>query len=140
MRALLTGTMVLLLAASAQAANLHARLLRASNEPGLVDTRLKDIEPRLREQFGYKFYRQLGVGRAKLKPDVMERLDLGEGFTLFVTMQGTEKSQHTLALEWYSGKAALVRTTVKIGNHRHLFIKGPGVGEEMIALAVTVHD
>jgi hypothetical protein len=140
MRAFLIGLIVLLLAASAHATGIHARLVRASNEASLTDERLTEIEPKLREQFGYKHYRQLGTDRARLKLDTMERLDLGEGFTLFVTLKGTDKGQHTVLLEWYSGKAVLVRATVKIGNHRHLFIKGPGVGAEMIALAVTVHE
>lgn len=138
MRHLLTILLALLLAVGAEAATVHARLICASNDRNGHDASLADIEAALHKKLGYKFYRQLGAQRAEIVANKMLRLDLGEGFVVFVAGKGTEKEQQVLDLEWYSGKTLLLRSTVKIGPDRHLLVKGPDVGAESIALAVTV--
>ena len=140
MRALLIIGMALMLTASAPAAVVQARLIRASNDREGHDAQLKEIEPKLAKKFGYKFYHQLGGARAALPSGRMQRLDLGEGFVLFATAQGEAKKEHILDMEWYSGKALLVRSTVKIATDGHLFIKGPEVGNDWIVLAVSIHE
>ena len=140
MRALLIILMTLVLTVSATAASLHARLIRASNDREGHDPRLKNLELRLEKKFGYKFYHQLGEERVTLAPEKMMRLDLNEGFVLFVTAKGAEKKEHLLEIEWYSGKAMLVRSTVKITIGGRLFIKGPDVGNDSIVLSLSVRD
>jgi hypothetical protein len=140
MRYFLLVLLGLSLVAGTEAANLHARLVRASNDRDGKDAQLADIEKPLREKLGYKFYRQLGSRQTAIVAGKMERLNLGEGFVVFVTGKGEEKDQQVLDLEWYSGKTLLLRSTVKIGVGRHLFVKGPDVGAESLALAVTVRE
>jgi hypothetical protein len=126
------------LVCSAQAASIEARLVRASNDQKATDPSLKGIEPKLRKKFGYKYYQQLGVQQEVLHEDKTYRLNLGEGFVLFVTPKSTVKKVHEMDLEWTSGRASLVKSTVKISEGSHLFIKGPGVADDWILLVVTV--
>jgi hypothetical protein len=129
----------LFLAASVQAASIRAYLIRASNDTNKVtDVRLKEIETPLKARFGYQQYQLLGVQQEPLKADKVYRLNLGEGFVVFVTPKGVAQDRHELDLEWTSGKASLMKTTVKIKQNKYLFVKGPGVGNDWIVLAITV--
>lgn len=139
MRALL-AILLVGLAYGTQAASIEARLVRASNEKKAADPSLKDIEPKLKKRFGYEYYQQLGVQQETLRESKTYRLNLGEGFVVFVTPKSTVKKVHELDLEWTSGRASLVKSTVKITEGSHLFIKGPGVADDWILLVVTVHD
>jgi len=130
----------LMFAATANAAEVQARLIRASNDERLADDRLKTLHAQLKKTFGYAYYRQLGEKQETLNPDKTNRLDLGEGFVLFVTPKSLNKKAHELDIEWTSGKASLVKSTVKISAGGHLFIKGPGVANDWILLALTVHE
>ena len=85
MRGLLTGIVVVLVAASAYGASINARLIQASNTAEPSDETLKQLEPKLKKEFGYKFYHLLGTKQESLDQTTKIRLDLGEGFVLFVT-------------------------------------------------------
>jgi hypothetical protein len=139
MRALLTFFLIVL-ACSAQAASIEARLVRASNDKMAADPNLKDIEPKLKKRFGYDYYQQFGVQQETLKENKTYRLNLGEGFVVFVTPKSTVKKVHELDLEWTSGRASLVKSTVKLTEGNHLFIKGPGVANDWILLVVTIRE
>jgi hypothetical protein len=132
--------LALLLVGAVDAAQVQARLIRASNDEKLADDRLKALQPKLEKKFGYKYYQQLGEKRADLKPGTTDRLDLGEGFVVFATPKSVDKKVHELEVEWTSGKASLVKSTVKISEGSHLFVKGPGVANDWIVLVLTVHE
>ena len=140
MRPFLVALLLVGLAGSAQAASIEARLIRASNDKKATDPSLKDIEPRLRKRFGYDYYQLLGVQQEILRENKTYRLNLGEGFVVFVTPKSTAEKTHEMDLEWTSGRASLVKTTVKIAEGNHLFIKGPGVGDDWIVLVITLRD
>ncbi|HUJ09478.1 MAG TPA: hypothetical protein VL171_05575 [Verrucomicrobiae bacterium] len=127
------------LAFNTQAASIEARLVRGSNDTKAVDSKLQDLEPKLKKQFGYEYYQQLGVQKARLQENKTRRLNLGEGFVLFVTPKSIVEKVHELDLEWTSGRASLVKTTVRIPEGDYLFIKGPAVADDWILLVVTVH-
>src|SRR5206468_10766091 len=114
MRGLAITLLALLLAPITQAASIQARLIRASNDKKIEDAALKDIQPKLKKRFGYPYYQQLGVQQEVLKEDKTYRLNLGEGYVVFVTPKSTNKKIHELDLEWTSGRASLVKSTVKI--------------------------
>ncbi len=139
MRRLLTVAALALVAWRADAGTLQARLVRATGE-AITDQRLADIEPSLKKRFGYEHYQQMGVQQTSLDGKDQQRLDLGEGFVVFVTPKSVEKSIREINLEWYSGRVALVKTTAKISGKNPLFIKGPEVGKDWIVLALTVRD
>jgi hypothetical protein len=140
MRLLLTGLVVLLVVVSSHGASIQASLIRASNTSEASDEALKEWEPKLKKEFGYKFYHLLGAKQESLDQKTKSRLDLGEGFVLFVTPRSVDKTANELELEWWSGRALLVKTLAKIPAKRSVFIKGPGVGEDWIILALSVHE
>ena len=139
MRALLALSLIVL-ACSTQAASIEARLVRASNDKMAADPSLKDIEPKLKKRFGYESYQQFGVQQEVLKENKTYRLNLGEGFVVFVTPKSTVKKVHELDLEWTSGRASLVKSTVKLTEGNHLFVKGPGVANDWILLVITIRE
>jgi hypothetical protein len=132
--------LVWLAAVSAHGAQVQARLIRASQDEKRDDARLKSLHPQLKKTFGYPYYQQMGERQAPLKTDTTNRLDLGEGFVVFIRPRSADKKVHELEIEWTSGRASLVKSTVKIPEGRHLFIKGPGVGDDWIVLALTVRE
>lgn len=138
MRRLTIIVTALFLALSAYAASLDATLIRASNEGKETDARLKDLEPKLKKVFGFQYYQQLGHQTESLRDNDRKLLNLGEGFTIFVTSKAVEKKRHTLELEWYSGKTLLVKSTAKLSEKEPLLIKGPAVGRDWIVLALTM--
>ncbi len=140
MRWIATLSLSLLLALPARAANVQARLIRASNESGKSDTSLSDLQVKLKEKFGYKFYQQLGAQQQPLKTGTKLQLDLGQNFQVFVTPKSSDKHEQSLELEWYYGKTLLVRSVVKIVENGHLLVKGPEVGNDWIVLAVSVRN
>lgn len=127
-------------AVQASAATIQTRLIRASNQTSATDPQLKELSAKLREQFGYQNYRQLGAQTGALKGKTAQQLNLGEGFAVTVTPKSAEKKVHEIALEWTSGKASLVKSTVKIAQGTHLFIKGPEVGNDWIILSLSVKE
>jgi hypothetical protein len=140
MRWIATLGLSLLFAWTVQAANIQARLIRASNESGKIDASLADIHSKLKEKFGYKFYQLLGAQQQLLKTGEKLQLDLGQNFQVFVTPKSSDKRQQELDLEWYSGRTLLVRSVVKIVQNGHLLVKGPEVGNDWIVLAVSVRN
>ncbi len=137
MRLLFTGLVVLLLAANAHAASLQARLVQASNSADATDTALNDLEPKLKKEFGYNFYHLLGIQQASLDHGTKSRLDLGEGFVLFVTPRSEDRKGHKVELEWWSGNTLLVKTVARVPVKCSVLIKGPGVGDDWIILALS---
>ena len=98
--ALLLGIAV---SATAQAASIEARLIRASNEGGKSDEQLNRLEPKLKKIFGYHHYELLGLQKVPLQEDSQVRLDLGEGIVIFVTPRAREKKGRMMDFEMYSG-------------------------------------
>jgi len=140
MRFLLVQLSLVLATSFAHAASIEARLVRASNDLKVVDPSLKELQPKLKKKFGYDFYQQLGIQQEVLRENKTYRLNLGEGFVVFVTPKSQTKKVHELELEWTSGRASLVKTTVKIPEGNHLFIKGPAVADDWILLAITIRE
>ena len=125
------------LSASVQAASIEARLIRASNETDKTDEQLTKLEPKLKKVFGYQRYQQLGLQRGTLKQDDRVRLDLGEGIVIFVTPRASEKKGQMMDFEMYSGWAALVKSSVRVG-HGELLVKGPEVGNTLLVVSLAV--
>lgn len=120
------------------AASIEARLIRASNETEKSDEQLGKLEPKLKKVFGYQHYQQLGIQKAPLKEGESLRLNLGEGIVMFITPKAVEKKGRVMNLEMYSGRAALVTSTVRVPHDRELLIKGPGVGNTLLVVSLVV--
>ena len=129
--------LVLLAAMSVRAATFEARLIRATNEPGARDAQLRSIEAKLKKQFGYEYYRQIGCGKTALD-NTTRRLYLGEGFTLFVTSRGSRNQAQELHLELYAGKAAVAKMPARLAPRGLLFAGPIRVGNDWLVLALQV--
>lgn len=135
MRWLVAMLSCLVLSASVHAASIEVRLIRASNEAEKSDEQLGKLEPKLKKVFGYQHYQQLGVQKAPLKDKETLRLDLGEGIVCFVTPKAVENKTRVMDFEMYSGRAALVKSTVRVRHGRATLIKGPDVGNTLLVVA-----
>lgn len=140
MRLLIAILALSLLGNCARAASVQARLIRATNDDVKQEGKLKDIEPELRKTFGYAHYQQLGAERASLDKEKCHRLNLGEGFVVFIRPKACENKTHEFEAEWTSGKVSLVKTTVKVPEKKSIFIRGPEVGKDWIVLSLTVQE
>ena len=137
MRWLVATLLGVVLSASVQAASIEARLIRASNEADKPDEQLTKLEPKLKKVFGYRHYQQLGLQRGPLKENDQLRLDLGEGIVIFVTPRAAEKKGRMMDFEMYSGRAALVKSSVRVGRGE-LLVKGPDVGNTVLVVSLAV--
>lgn len=141
MRALTLALLAALLAVTAEAATVQSRLIRATNTPVGTDKQLQDIEAQLRKQFGYKFYRQLGLGKGALPAtDKTLRLDVGDGFTAFITPKSVEKQTQELRVELYSGRAAVAKLTVKLTSGGHVLAGPISVGNDWLILDLSLRE
>ncbi len=126
------------LSTGVQAASIEARLIRASNEDEKTDEQLTRLEPKLKKVFGYQHYQQLGIQKAPLKDKESLRLNLGEGIVVLITPKADEKKGRVMDFEMYSGRAALVKSTVHVPRDREMLIKGPGVGSTLLVVSFVV--
>ena len=126
------------LSAGVQAASIEARLIRASNEEEKPDEQLTKLEPKLKKVFGYQHYQQLGIQKAPLKDKESLRLNLGEGIVVLITPKADEKKVRIMDFEMYSGRAALVKSTVRVRRDREMLIKGPEVGNTLLVVSFAV--
>ena len=133
--ALLAGC---LLTVSVHAASIEVRLIRASNDTEKSDEQLAKLEPKLKKVFGYQHYQQLGFQKTPLKNKEVRRLDLGEGIVVFVTPTSVEDKVHVMDFEMFSGRAALVKSTVRATRNRELLIRGPDVGSTLLIVSLVV--
>ena len=138
MRWLVAILLVVALSAGVQAASIEARLIRASNEDEKSDEQLTKLEPKLKKVFGYQHYQQLGIQKAPLKDQESLRLNLGEGIVVLITPKAEEKKVRIMDFEMYSGRAALVKSTVRVRRDREMLIKGPGVGDTLLVVSFAV--
>jgi hypothetical protein len=128
MRWLMAALLGVVLGASVQA---------ASNEADKPDEQLTKLEPKLKKVFGYRHYQQLGLQRGPLKENSQLRLDLGEGIVIFVTPRAEEKKGRMMDFEMYSGRAALVKSSIRVGRGE-LLVKGPDVGDTVLVVSLAV--
>jgi hypothetical protein len=137
MRWLLLFVLLMVATAETRAATIQAMLIRASNEAP-SDASLNQLHPHLKHQFGYQHYRLLGNKQDALKLKTARKLDVGEGFFVVATLRSSKKHVHEIDIEWTSGTTKLVSTTVKMSEGSQVFVKGPGVGNDWIVLALSV--
>jgi len=137
MRIWLTCLLTLIVANAAYSATVEARLIRGTHEAIPPDEYLRDIESKLKKQFGYPHYRQLGSGKSRLE-DKTQRLNLGEGFSVVVTPQGAKHLTRELHIELHAGKTVVAQMPVKLAPKGHLFVGPIRVGKDWLVLALRV--
>jgi hypothetical protein len=132
---------LLLLAGSAYAGAVEARLIRASNEKAAPDETVQDLTVKLKKVFGYQHYKQLGKEKKALQGTDVISLNIGEGFTLFCHPMSSTGKKHAMDVEMYSGKTLIVKQEkLSIAEKNVLFIRGPEVGSTVLIVALTVSE
>lgn len=138
MRGPTLAIILLLIAASANAASVQVRLIRAANLDAASDEKLSDLTPKLKTVFGYKHYAQLGTDHGDIQHNKRLKLYPGEGFTAFVKPKGLDGKVHELEVALYSGRTLVTKATVKIAENSSVLINGPEVGATLIIVSLTV--
>jgi hypothetical protein len=141
MRGVIVFLVCVLIAAKADAASIRARLIRASNESTVIDDKLSDIGPKLKKVFGYQGYQQIGEQKQVLQENGNLKMNLGEGFVVFVTPKSVAKEPYEVEVELTSGRTAILKPQIyKMVEKKPVLIRGPEVGSTLIIVALTVGD
>ncbi len=143
MRAFLIAILCLTMGVTVVSAQtIQARLIKATFEEQPANPNLHDIVEELKTRFGYPHYQLMGRETGKLKADKPVRIDLGQGFVVFVTDRtgASQSKRREVKVDWYSSKTLLVTFETKISPKGAILVKGPEVGKDWIVLALSLAD
>lgn len=120
-------------------ATVEARLIYGTNtENKSKEEPVKELESRLKRDFGYKHYRLLSTKSAQIKEGYSEKLDLGHQIEISIKHKGTKKQFHTLAVDLYHQNKWLLFLEVSVQQKSEpIFIKGPWTEQGLVIIAVT---
>jgi hypothetical protein len=125
--------------AAESTAVIEAKLIYATNseEPSREEAP-RDIESRLKPDFGYKHYCLLGEKSVKLKEDDEEKIDLGHQIEVSIKHKGTKKQFHVLGVNLYHQNKWLFFIEVSVQQKsKPIFIKGPFTKDGLVIIALT---
>ena len=95
-----------------QAVTMQSRLIFATNQPQALDTRLDDIEYRLRRIFQFEHYGFLGQSSTIIHLPSQSRVDLGHGYHLEVDARSRD-GRVAADIQWFRGRDRLISTSVR---------------------------
>ena len=98
--------------AQSDSLNVNAILIRASNDPAPLDTRLDVIEYKLRRLFQFEHYRFMGEGTATLGLPGESTLSVGAGNRLEIHVFTADGGRIRSQVRWSRNDAVLLSTTV----------------------------
>ena len=130
--------MLLGVTVATQAATIKAHLIRASNDRPPEDQRLKELDSKLRKVFGFAYYQELGYREQSFQDKPSAELNLGRGFVLYAKPRAIQDGVQEIEVEWYSGRVAISKQSLKLPARQFVFIKGPEIGKEWIVLALAL--
>lgn len=113
------------LATTAQAADLHAVLITASNESGATDPRLASYEVTLRRVLRFKSYTYQGSDSARIEEGRPAELMIGQGHELSVESGSGPLS---IRIRWSDGDRTLMNTGLTLRAGVPAVIGGPATG------------
>ena len=125
--------------ADESAAVIEVKLIYATNtEDQPKEEALKDIEPRLKPDFGYKHYSLLGEKSVELNEGDEEKLDLGHQIEVSIKHKDTKKHFHVLGVNLYHHNKWLFFIEVSVQQKsKPIFIKGPFTKDGLVIIALT---
>ena len=127
-------------AARAQTGSLgvKALLIRASNDPAPLDTRLDVIEYKLRRLFQFEHYRFMGEGSATLGLPGDSVLTLGHGIRLEIHVFNADGDRIRSQVRWFRNDEVLLTTTVVMTKEVPVVLGGVPDGNGTLIIALTV--
>jgi hypothetical protein len=138
---LLLGVMLALsplapVAAADRPVALKATLILASNEPAAQDSRLDNVEYKLRRVFGFEYYRHYGESTAAVAVPGSTSLTLGHGNRLQIHISGAKDNRLRAQVQWFRGNDLVLNTTVVVDRRTPVVLGG--VSHENGTLIVTL--
>ena len=121
------------------AATIEAKLIYAANDSDEPDQHLlKELEPRLRHDFGYKHYRLLGEKSAEMKEGDNVMLDLGHQFQLSVKHKGAKKDFQILQIDLFHKKEWRLYFELSVKQKGEpIFVKGPPTDNGLVIIELA---
>ena len=120
----------------AEPVTIQATLILASNDAAPLDSRLDKVEYKLRRIFGFEYYRHYGEGTALLNLPGASTVDLGHGFRLSISAEGSKDDKIRTSVQWFRGDEMVLNTTV--GMKRGVPVILGGISHEGGTLIVTL--
>ncbi|HBA85331.1 MAG TPA: hypothetical protein DCZ95_14690 [Verrucomicrobia bacterium] len=118
--------------------NVNAILIRASNDPAPLDTRLDAIEYKLRRLFQFEHYRFMGEGSATLGLPGDSVLSLGRGNRMEIHVFTADRGRIRSQVRWFQNDAVLLTTTVVMTKNVPVVLGGVPDGNGTLIVALTV--
>lgn len=127
------------MSAAESTASIEAKLIYGTNaEDQPTEEQLKDIEPRLKPDFGYRNYRLLGEKIFKLKEGNEEKCELGHQIEVSIKHNGTKKQFQVLGVNLYHQNKWLFFIEVSVQQKsKPIFIKGPFTKDGLVIIMLT---
>lgn len=122
-------------------------LVMAANveKPQPIPPELAQIEPTLKELFGYNQFEVIGQSRKTLKTGQEDWLASSKHFALHVDAQGPREGGYVVNLKLVQRENTdppterlILETATKLSKHSPLVIKGPQIGSGQLLLVLVV--
>ena len=118
--------------------SVNAILIRASNDPAPLDTRLDVIEYKLRRLFQFEHYRFMGEGTATLGLPGESVLSIGSGNRMEIHVFHADGSRVRTQVRWLKDEQVLLSTTVVMSRNVPVVLGGVPDGNGTLIVALTV--
>jgi hypothetical protein len=118
--------------------SVNAILIRASNDPAPLDTRLDVIEYKLRRLFQFEHYRFMGEGTATLGLPGESVLSIGSGNRMEIHVFHADGSRVRTQVRWLKNDQVLLSTTVVMSRNVPVVLGGVPDGNGTLIVALTV--
>lgn len=114
-------------------------------KPQAIPTELAQIEPTLKELFGYNQFEVIGQSRTTLKNGQEDWLASSKHFALHVDAQGPSEGGYVVNLKLMQRETTeppaeqlVLETATKLSKRSPLVIKGPQIGSGQLLLVLVV--
>ncbi|MFA6560787.1 MAG: hypothetical protein WCV00_02635 [Verrucomicrobiia bacterium] len=123
----------------AEAAQVTARLIYATNAPGPNGEKgLQSAEPRLAKAFGWREYQLLSQTSSSLREGGICQLDLGRKLLLRVKLLKETKPAYFMRCQLLRGEAELLQTSVSMTSGSAYFITGPEYDNGQLLISIAI--
>lgn len=121
----------------ADAVQLHAMRILASNEPAPLDRRLERVDYQLRPLFRFESYRFLSDGSGVINTPGETTIALGDGHSVRVRATG-DRGGVRAEVQWTRGGQTIVSTVVNLKRNRPAILGGvpDGSGTLIVTLGL----
>jgi hypothetical protein len=107
-------------------------------QPAPIPPELSQLEPTLKDLFGYNQFELIGQSTKSLKTGQEDWLANSKYFGLHVDARGENESGYALNLKLYKEKDVMLETDATLSKSSPLVIKGPQVGSGELLLVLMV--